>query len=177
MAPRPQGNEDPGDTIPIAEERNRPLQLQEQRLVRAFPQQQRGVVEQVPEQPPLDEQHPLPNQRQFLAIQDEAEWLRRYGLNGEPHYGADSYANQQEAKQRVQAQENYRAQILAKLFEGQPPADERRNAQLDHWSNQVVKIMAATGPPVECNLKSLATWNSAVISSGEPLTLHSGAMI
>lgn len=169
MAPRPQGNEDHGDTIPIPDEGNRQLQLQEQRLVRAIPQQQEqlGVVEQVPEQGALDGQHPLPNQRQFLAIQDEAEWLRRYGLNGEPHYGADSYANQQEAKHRVQAQEDYQAHIHAKLFEGQTPADRRRNTQLDNWSNQVVKIVAASGQPIECNLKYLAACSDTVFTMAE----------
>lgn len=167
MAPRPQGNEDLGDTIPIPDERNRPLQLQEQRLVRAIPQPQLAPAEPIPQQPPLDGQPPPPNQRLFLAIQDEAEWLRRYGLNGEPHYGADSYANQQEAKQRVQAQEDYQAQIHAILFEGQTPADQRRNTQLDNWSNQIVKIVTATGPAIECNLKYLAASSDTVFTMAE----------
>ncbi len=167
MAPRPQGNEGLGDGIPIPEQRNHPQQPQGQdSLMMVNPMH--GVVarDNVAEQQEIDDQHHR-NQRQYLAIQDEAEWVRRYGLNGEPHYGAESYANQQEAKQRVRAQEDYQAQIHAQLFEKQTPAEKQRKLQLDEWSNQIVRILASAEPPIECNLKHLATYSETIFTMAE----------
>lgn len=93
-----------------------------------------------------------------LAIQDEAEWFRRYGLRGEPHYGADSYANREEAKERVRAQEEYQRTIHARFFReeeeegstfgagGLNAKPNARTAQLQAWANQVVELR---GSPLE----------------------------
>ena len=126
-------------------------------------------MENEAEQPPAEgqRQQQQQQQRQYLAIQDQAEWLRRYGLNGEPHYGADSYANQQEAKQRVKAQDDYQAQIHARLFEEQTQAERQRQERLKEWSNQKVQIMASSGPPIECNLRHFATYSDTIFTMAE----------
>lgn len=98
-------------------------------------------------------------QRQFLAIEDEGEWLRRYGLHGEPVYGAESYTNQQEAKERIQAAETYQQAIHAKLFHnaGEAATDEKRSTQLEAWKDHVVRINVSSGDAIEYNLRELAS--------------------
>lgn len=104
-------------------------------------------------------------QRQLLAIEDENEWLRRYGLYGEPHYGDESYANQQEAIERIQAAESYQSSVHAKLFKDE--AEATRSAQLEKWSNEIVIITASGGEFVECNLKELATFCDTIYTMAE----------
>lgn len=104
-----------------------------------------------------------------LAIEDEGEWLRRYGLHGEPCYGAESYTNQQEAKERIQAAETYQQSVHAKLFhdEDAETTTQQREAQLQAWSNQAVRITASSGEPIECNLRELASCSDTIYTMAE----------
>mmetsp|Transcript_4896 Transcript_4896/g.13895 ORF Transcript_4896/g.13895 Transcript_4896/m.13895 type:complete len:432 (+) Transcript_4896:142-1437(+) len=192
MTPRPQGNnEGAGDVVEVPQQQQQ-QQQQDQQLVRANIQRERRIDIRDMENAAHGEREAEPareviyisddddddqerqrqrqqqqQQRQYLAIEDESEWLRRYGLRGEPHYGAESYSNQKEAKQRIQDHVDYQAQIHARLFEGATESEHRRQAQLDKWSNQVVKIEASTGTPIECNLGHLASHCDTVFTMAE----------
>ena len=104
-----------------------------------------------------------------LAIEDEGEWLRRFGLHGEPCYGAESYTNQQEAKERIQAAEIYQQAVHAKLFHDEDAENDtqQRKAQLQAWSNQAVRITVRSGEPIEYNLQQLASCSDTIYVMAE----------
>jgi hypothetical protein len=190
MAPRPQGNNNNNErarsnVVPNQQPQpQQPQPQQDHQLVRANlplvhgshphphhrpPPHHQAHMENNAENAdrPLEEQAQEEQRRQYPAIQDQDEWLRQYGLRGEPHYGAESYTNQKEAKERIQDHDDYQAQLHAKLFEGPTEAEKIRHAQLMEWSNHVVKIEASTGAPIECNLGHLASHSDTVFTMAE----------
>jgi len=107
--------------------------------------------------------------RPHLAIEDEGEWLRRYGLHGEPCYGAESYANQLEAKERIQAAETYQQAVHAKLFHDEDAENDtqQRMAQLQAWSNQALRITVCSGESIEYNLQEIASCSDTIYAMAE----------
>lgn len=125
------------------------------------------------------ELEPPPYQR-YLAIQDEAEWLRQYGLRGEPHYGSESYMNQYEAMQRVHAHQKYQEQIHNKFFQdistSQRTAAQKRQANLDSWQDETIEILctkaadlAQSDDPrtIRFNLRKLASQSDTVYTMAQ----------
>lgn len=110
------------------------------------------------------------NARGFLQIQDEAAWLQRYGISGEPHYGDESYANQLEAKKRVQDQFDYQEKMHEQIFkEAREKDDEKRlfkQSKLDRWAKETICLVSAQNQnqSIECNLKLLASHSDTVFA-------------
>jgi hypothetical protein len=116
--------------------------------------------------------------RDLLQIQDETEWFRRYGLSGEPHYGAESYANQQEAKKRVQDQSSYQQKVHEKIFEESSQRDKEQQRlrfnKLQEWKSESITLIAgAANQTIECNLKDLASHSDTVFAMALSRQLYS----
>jgi hypothetical protein len=116
------------------------------------------------------EQPPRPPVRPHLAIQDESEWFRQYGLSGEPHYGDESYTNQQEATQRVQEQANYQAQVHERLFQDETTSStgtgtkqqqdqqaQKRTQQLQAWAKETIQILTAADPSADTTTSTISS--------------------
>jgi hypothetical protein len=116
-----------------------------------------------------------------LQIQDEAEWFRRYGLSGAPHYGDESYANQQEAKRRVQDQFSYQEKVHEQIFKESAQRDNdqqcQRQTKLDEWKSDTITLLVTIDEggtaTIECNVKALASHSDTVFAMALSRELYS----
>lgn len=153
-------------------------------LVRRGPDQRQHPLEWMNHIPPPPQDGEAPTDA-YLAILDEEEWFKQYGLRGEPHYGDQSYANQQEARERIRHHESYQVQIHDQVFAPDVRAKEeqlrKREHQLQQWMAEDIHIYPSipqpeaqdpdhVHPPGEsdvvlvCNLKILATYSDTVFT-------------
>ena len=115
----------------------------------------------------------------WLPIEDEASWLRQHGIQQEPHYGSESYKNQQEAKEKVRSQKNYQQQIHQKIFGSEDDefqrAQQNKRTRLEDWKSQKIVFLTATTKDqsqsqsqsesqIKCDLSLLASHSDTVFA-------------
>lgn len=121
----------------------------------------------------LNEDVSLFQQRPYLQIADQEEWIRRNGLMREAHFGDASEYNQSESRRKVQEQVNYQKEVHSKLFEKEQQEDQsleqNRQKQLDEWKEETISLVPVDmqEDPISVNLAMLALHSDTVFTMAE----------